>query len=90
MVFSSLTLWIRYFSLPDFVAEVQEAIKPVLTSYIKVSAKLISKMKDAYLPSPKNIITIYVVFLVINSCIASGLMIKVEFLTWRFSSCNLY
>lgn len=92
MVFSSLTLWIRSFSLPDFVAEVQEVIKPVLTSYIKVSAncKLISKMKDAFIPSPENIITVNVAFLLTNSCIASGLIIKLKFLTWRFSSCNTY
>lgn len=30
--------WIRSFSLPDFVAEVQDAVKPVLNAYIKVSA----------------------------------------------------
>lgn len=31
---------IRSFSLPEFVAEVQEAIKPVLNAYLKVSAEL--------------------------------------------------
>ena len=55
-----------------------------------LTAKLISKMKDTFIHSPKNIITIYVVFLLTNSCIASGLIIKVKFLTWRFSSCNIY
>lgn len=33
-------VWIRSFSLPEFVAEVQEAIKPVLNAYMKVSAEL--------------------------------------------------
>ncbi|XP_022994020.1 mitochondrial import inner membrane translocase subunit TIM44-2-like [Cucurbita maxima] len=32
-----------YFSLPDFVSEVQEAIKPVLTSYIKGDAEILKK-----------------------------------------------
>lgn len=51
---------------------------------------LISKLKVTFLTSPKNIITIYVVFLLIISCMASGLMIKVDFLTWMFSSHNKY
>ncbi|CAK9311281.1 unnamed protein product [Citrullus colocynthis] len=32
-----------YFSLPDFVAEVQEAIKPVLTSYMKGDSETLKK-----------------------------------------------
>lgn len=28
--------WIRSFSLPDFVVEVQNAVKPVLNAYMKV------------------------------------------------------
>lgn len=37
-----LYLWARSFSLPEFVAEVQEVVKPVLNAYIKVGDKLIS------------------------------------------------
>ncbi|XP_022155931.1 mitochondrial import inner membrane translocase subunit TIM44-2 isoform X2 [Momordica charantia] len=36
-----------YFSLPDFVAEVQEAIKPVLTSYIKGDSETLKKYCSA-------------------------------------------
>ena len=32
---------LRSFSLPDFVSEVQEVIRPVLNAYIKVGAELI-------------------------------------------------
>lgn len=40
-MFQSLTaflfVWVRSFSLPDFVSEVQEAIRPVLSAYMKAS-----------------------------------------------------
>lgn len=32
---------LRSFSLPDFVSEVQEVIRPVLNAYFKVGAELI-------------------------------------------------
>lgn len=34
--------WVRSFSLPEFVAEVQEVVNPVLNAYIKVDNELIS------------------------------------------------
>lgn len=33
---SIIFVWIRSFSLPEFVAEVQEATRPVLHAYMKV------------------------------------------------------